>query len=352
MENRITIYDLSKQLGISTATINRAFNPSAKIKSEKRKLILETAAKYGYSPNKIAAGLSRNPIKIGTILVDLIPAFYNELIKGIKSSHEELLDLKVESVIRIINVNDNIENIDHELIRVLDEFSEKKFDGIIINYPVASQSIQSYLNSIIDNGIPIVTLNYELSGIKRLFSSINNCRAAGRMAAQMLSFTSKGNQAVIFSGNMALENHQSTIKGFREEAVKQSLELVGVYDNRDDPDLAYKNTEKVLKEHPNLNGIYINSANSIPVCKRLEELGRSGEISLVASDVFPELASYISSRVVSATIYQNPFMQAKNAFLNLYYHITENRKIPERLMITPQIVISSNIQMYLDVSVT
>jgi len=84
----------------------------------------------------------------------------------------------------------------------------------------------------------------------------------------------------------------------------------------------------------------------------LEELGRSGEISLVASDVFPELASYISSRVVSATIYQNPFMQAKNAFLNLYYHITENRKIPERLMITPQIVISSNIQMYLDVSVT
>ena len=310
-------------------------------------MILEAAEKYGYTPNKAAAVLKRNPIRIGTVLADIIPDFYSELIRGINASQRELQDFKVESEIRLVGVSGDIGKTDRELSGILDELCRRKVNGIILNYPVASRNIRAKLNEIIEKGIHIVTLNYDFPGIRRLFASMNNGVAAGRMGAQMLSFTSKGKNAAIFSANTALAIHQNTIRGFGEEAEKLGLTLVGVYDNNDIPQLAYDNTKRVLEEHPDLNGIYINSANSVPVCRYLEEHGRSGDVSVIASDVFPELTAYINSGTVSATIFQDPFMQSRNAFMNLYSHITENCPIPEILTITPQIVIRSNLNLYL-----
>ena len=59
-EKRKTIYDIAAELGVSIAAVSRAFDPSSKLSREKRDLILATAKKYCYTPNKMASRLSMN----------------------------------------------------------------------------------------------------------------------------------------------------------------------------------------------------------------------------------------------------------------------------------------------------
>lgn len=47
---------------------SRAFNPNARVNEEKRKIILETAKKYGFSPNKFASRLSMEVVHIGVLI--------------------------------------------------------------------------------------------------------------------------------------------------------------------------------------------------------------------------------------------------------------------------------------------
>lgn len=72
--------------------------------------------------------------------------------------------------------------------------------------------------------------------------------------------------------------------------------------------------EDVLKVYnPHLNGIYINTANSLPVMRAIEEHGLLGRIRVVATDLFPELVPLIESGSIVATLHQRPFTLGKLA---------------------------------------
>ena len=47
---RITSKELAELVGVSSATISRAFSPDARIGEETRSRILAAARKYGYQP--------------------------------------------------------------------------------------------------------------------------------------------------------------------------------------------------------------------------------------------------------------------------------------------------------------
>jgi ABC-type sugar transport system, periplasmic component len=116
-----------------------------------------------------------------------------------------------------------------------------------------------------------------------------------------------------------------------------------VYENQDDEQIAYHAAGKLLREFPDIGGIYINSANSAAVCKKLVETGKAKEIRVIASDIFPELAVYIKNGTVDATIFQDPFRQGKLAFKKLYEYISGDSSITEEVVISPQILMETNI---------
>ena len=51
MAEKITIYTIAEETGLTPTAVSRAFNPSSRLDPEKRRLVLETAAKYGFTPN-------------------------------------------------------------------------------------------------------------------------------------------------------------------------------------------------------------------------------------------------------------------------------------------------------------
>jgi len=88
----VTIYTLAKELNMTPSMVSRAFNPNGKISEEKRKIVLETAEKYGFSPNKFASRLSMKTVRIGILINSRFTVNTDKMIAGIESAYGKLKD--------------------------------------------------------------------------------------------------------------------------------------------------------------------------------------------------------------------------------------------------------------------
>jgi len=85
------------------------------------------------------------------------------------------------------------------------------------------------------------------------------------------------------------------------------------------------------------------------VLEVLKESGYLGRISVITTDVFPELAAYIKSGDILASIYQRPQAQGRIAFESLYFYVTEN-VVPSRICpLPPHFVMQSNLDLFLEI---
>ena len=92
--SKITIYTLAKELNMTPSMISRAFSPNGKISEEKREIILETAKKYGFTPNKFASRLSMKNVRIGILINSRFDVNTDKMIVGIENAYEKLKDYK------------------------------------------------------------------------------------------------------------------------------------------------------------------------------------------------------------------------------------------------------------------
>ncbi len=67
----MNIYDISKQAGVSIATVSRVLNNSSHVSEKTRKRVLEVMENCGYTPNAFARGLGLNTMKtVGILCAD------------------------------------------------------------------------------------------------------------------------------------------------------------------------------------------------------------------------------------------------------------------------------------------
>ncbi len=341
---KVTIYDVSKKLGISTATINRALSGKPRVSEETRKLVIATADEMGFKANKAAMSLARKTIKIGFLLDEGIHDFNNEVLRGAKKACEELADYNVLGDFEIMGKP----NTRQKMINRMIEMGEAGYDGIVTSLSGDLKDYHDVMEMLSKKNILVVTVISDILNGKRLFSVRNNGRVSGKMAGQLLQIMTPDKPIAVFTGYKDSGIHKENIKGFMEQMIENPLQVVAIYENYDDPDIAYHVTDKLLREYPDLGGIYIGTANSVTVCKKIVELGLSGMVKIVASDIFPELNEYLKIGVIQATIFQQPFNQGKLAFKCLYEHIAEGKDFGDEILLKPQIVMSSNLELFLD----
>ena len=130
-------------------------------------------------------------------------------------------------------------------------------------------------------------------------------------------------------------------------AEEYGFNILKVYDMEDSGDRLREICNNQLKSQlSEIDGIYITSGNSIELCGFLEQNGCTDSIALVTFDTYPELNEYIKSGVINASVYQNLFGQAKSAYENLFYHISESREVPDVIGTHCELVMKSNLHFY------
>src|SRR6516225_4141347 len=96
---QLTIRDVAKAAGVSTATVSNVLNKRGKVGRRTRSLVLSTVRRLSYHPNLHARRLaSRDTHMLGIIVSDIENPFFPEIIKGFLARTREK---------RVFNVRDN-----------------------------------------------------------------------------------------------------------------------------------------------------------------------------------------------------------------------------------------------------
>lgn len=338
---KVTIYDIAAELNISTATVNRALNNKPQISEKTRAMVLAKAEELGYSINRAAKSLARHTIRIDFIIYNRVPVFHNEVIAGACKAFSDLSDFNVQGEIHEIT---GTEFFSHQsILDKIQELFDKKHDGLLLLATFDTTGFHEAFERYKKDGFKVAMVNSDLVGSGRDFAVRQNDKLAGRMAAELLyRFTSMGPVAA-FSGRSDIVGHMQSISGFCEECDRRSLPVAAIYENHDDSEFAAYNTLRLFREHPEVTGLYVNSANSEPVCRKIVELGLGGKVKLVTSDLFDDIRSYMKQDVVQATIFQDPFRQGYLAVEKMYQYIAEGIVPEDVIFIEPNVILQSNI---------
>lgn len=333
-DNTVTIYDIAEMAGTSPRSVTRAFQDSTEISEKTKQRILEIANRVGYRPNKAAGRMCGRKLMIGYVIFDFVDVYTLELIRGARLAEEALTDLKTE-------VNICLCRTEQEAVAAIAELLEYPIDGLLF---YGGRQTMGILKPVADRGIPIAstTIGFVEEPIQ-LHITVDTERK-GRMGASLLSMLNPGGQVVFFSGNLDEPHHASILQGFQKEADACGLTVTAIYNTMDHSEYAEELALKMLEDKVPCSSVFFASANSVSVIEVFRKHGFHPVI--IASDVFPQMSEYIRSGIVSATIYQNPAKQARLGIMSLYEYLVEKKQQSPQILITPQIVIRSNLDVY------
>lgn len=338
----VTIYTLAKELNMTPSMVSRAFNPNGKISEEKRKIVLETAEKYGFSPNKFASRLSMKTVRIGILINSRFKVNTDKMIVGIERAYGKLKDYKIQYDITIMN---SLENKSEDYIEVLNRY--KNYNGII----VAGMSLEKYTNMLNEfckenpNVAQVQAIN---KSVDCLFVSKHNEETASFLAAEFLYNCLKYKERkniLLFTGDKDSSLHSGAETAFKKACKEFGLCVLKSIDMKDNEEYFSEIISDVLKENiKETDGIYITSGMSSPLCRYIEE--NNINVPFVSFDTYEDIKNYVKKGIISATISQNVEEQMENAFEYLVQHIITGDEAPKTVYTDVQLVLKSNMHQF------
>ena len=95
------------------------------------------------------------------------------------------------------------------------------------------------------------------------------------------------------------------LRGFESslDSFGGSLRLGPFIEGHDDEREGYQQALGVLRAHPDLTSIYVSTVNSLAVLHAAEQEGRLPQLTVVTTDLFPELVERRGG-AIAATVYR------------------------------------------------
>ena len=220
--------------------------------------------------------------------------------------------------------------------------------GGIIICPGMPATLKPLIRKASRHNIPVVCVATDAPGTERL-AAISACPStSGAVAGELLCRTVRSSGAFgLVTGSLQTGDHADKVEGFRSiiRALDPKREIAAIIETHDDPGTAYSRTSGLLRDRSDLCGVYVGTANSLPVLQAIEESGCGGRIAVITTDLFPALIPFIRSGRVLATIDQRPQTQGRLALQALYQFLLDGRCPAPTIKVAPHIVMMSNLDL-------
>ena len=173
----VTIKDISRECGVSTATVSKALNGYADISSDTKRLVLETAARLNYTPNAAARQLKTSTShNIGVLFVDeTMSGLTHEYFSHILNSVKEEAENNGYDITFISNT------IGKQHVSFLQHCLYRNCDGVVI---ASVKFDSSGVHELVSSKVPVVTIDYAFDNVSAVLS--DNVEGAYRLASYLL----------------------------------------------------------------------------------------------------------------------------------------------------------------------
>jgi len=190
------------------------------------------------------------------------------------------------------------------MVAALEQAIAKKPNGLVV--VGFEPSLNAIVDKAVEQGIPVVTVDADLPGSKRLaFVGTGNYGAGVVGGHKMASLIGeKGKVAIMTKPGQS--NLEERIAGYQEALAEYpGIEVVQIADTQSDPVVAAQAASALIIKYPDLAGLVcVEGAGGSGAATAVREAGKAGEIKIVAMDRGNEVLEAIEEGIISASVAQ------------------------------------------------
>jgi len=214
---KVTIYDIAKKAGTSTATVSRVLsNSNYPISKEIRKKVLDTAQEMNYSPNLLGRMLKKSDSRdIGVIIPNISNPFYPQLVLGIETEARK-------HGFNILLCN-SFRDVSNEK-KYIESMYQKQVKGIILS---TIREEHGFLKQLCENGLKIVGFDQNIEDFQCNKVSFD-FTAGAIMAVDYL--VSKGHDKIAFATSpLTRRSRRELFNGYKLGLMKNNIDFSNDY---------------------------------------------------------------------------------------------------------------------------
>lgn len=344
---KIGVRQLAKLANVSLGTVDRALHDRKGISKSTKEHILAIANRVGYRPDPAARALSvgRVPLKVGVCIPREVHYYWEELLLGILTEARRLERLGLQILFHP-TAGYGVEQVER-----VSELLESNIQGLIIA-PGDPRRLNSLIDEAEKGGVRVVCVNSDVPASRRSTAVHIDANVAGQLAAELMSgFVDPNSEVAIISGLLDVEAHAKKTESFCAEYSRSTEggKVVKVVEAHGEEEELFRDCFTLLQEFKSLAGLYVNTANCLPVCRAVCAHGLSGKITLITTDLFRDMVPYFEKGTIRASIHQRPFSQGEISIRLLVDHIVNDRPLPSTRCLAPQVVMRSNLRFFREI---
>lgn len=335
----VTLQQIAEAAGVSRGTVDRALNHRGRIDPQVAKKIQKIAEEAGYQPNRAgrALAMSKRSVKIGVLVQAAGTPFMKEVIKGILDAKEEVERLGAQVLLRTINELD--------AVKAVEAMQELKTAGCgaVALVPMNDQRLRETINAFSDDHMPVVTFNSDVADSKRLCFVGQNTFQSGRAAAGLMAeILPACANVLIISGHPSSDGHKNRTRGFMEELknIRADVRMLDIQYAFDDDGMAELITDGMLKEYPDLEGIYLAAAGVQGVCRALQKAGSTDRVRVISNDLTKQNMQCLADGKIRFLIGQNGYRQGYEPVMLLFHKLLDGQN-PQKEFLYTELVIKT-----------
>lgn len=170
--------------------------------------------------------------------------------------------------------------------------------------------MQPGIDSAVNAGIPVITIDSDAAGSHRLYFIGTNNLEAGRLGGRRVVEKLSGKGNVVFYTITGQPNTEERLKGFKDVfATEPGLHIVEVNDIKGDTRVAFDRTQVLMAQTgaKKIDAfVCLDSASGKLVADAIKRTGDTSRI-IVAWDVNPDTLQGIKDGVIDSTVVQKPY---------------------------------------------
>ena len=332
---RVSLKDIAKELGVSTATVSLVLNgknEKGRVSKKMTQKILDKAAELNYVPNTLAKGLKMGKSRtIGLIVADVSNLFFGTLALYIQIFAEE----KGYSVI-IGNTNEQLKAMEN----AINFLYARQVEGLIIT---ATEKSQHLLQKLTNTKMPFVLVDRSFPELSVTSVLINNYEISYRSTEQLIQKGCKRIGLVTYK-----QDHYHINE--RRRGCEDALKHAGMYDPDIMEEVRYDFLESdtrraignLMSKKDKIDGVFFTT-NSISI-NGVKELIKNN--INIQKDI--QIMCFDENDAFYILPYAVPFIKqpikemAKNAVELLIDHIEMKSEETKQVVLEAELVLNEN----------
>jgi len=351
---KVTIKDISKELGISAVSVHRALRGKEGISDELRSKIIETANEMGYVENYAAASIKRKTQRVAVVLPKdkwEKKIYFDYLWLGINKGADELKGLNIEISPFVC---DN-EEMQLEQLKEIAKMGPGEYGGVItISFTRAAEVLMQF-QSMLARDMKVLVIDDHIEIPEGLISIPPREVQVGKVAAELAGLiTSDKGRLLVSCGRTDSKIHANRLESFcnyiKENKPGLTIELITGYTrNMDHRGELYKNACEALDKYSDICLMYaLTSHDNRAFVEALEKHGKNKNVAIIGTDLNEETLEFLKQKKMSAVIDQNPYEKGYMAFKIMVDCLIKNISVPDVIPCRIDIALENNADLYMD----